>query len=301
MELAISNDFAGEYPTIEGVEDCIRRIAEAGYTHAHWCLEWDGDYLYSHSEMVQAREMMDKYGLKTKALHASKGSGEAGRAHMDRHARKDYTSTIEYNRRAGVELIKNRVEFAHVLGTTEIVLHLCLPYEEFIEHPESREVFYGQVYKSLDELQPYCLERNVRICFEDLYGPSLEMQIDQYERLFTRYPAEYVGLCLDTGHTNLIWGKDAVEKFVDRYKDRLYAIHAHDNFGWECRENRGDAHKLPGEGNIDWESLMKALRKSAYRGPWVLEVNKPAGEDTDAYLKRAYEAGQKYMGQENRG
>lgn len=60
---------------------------------------------------------------------------------MDVHYRKDYTSTIEYNRVAGVELIKNRVELAHILGTTEIVLHMYLPYLDFEEKPETKEIF----------------------------------------------------------------------------------------------------------------------------------------------------------------
>ena len=44
------------------------------------------------------------------------------------HYRKDYTSDLEPNRIAGVELIKNRVELTHVLGGNEIVLHMYLPY-----------------------------------------------------------------------------------------------------------------------------------------------------------------------------
>ena len=169
MELGINTDYEAEYVKIEEIEESIRRIAAAGFSHMHWCYEWDGDYIYSRSEMEQIRGWMDKYGLKAKSLHSSKGSRGVGNGRMDVHYRKDYTSAIEYNRVAGVELIKNRVELAHILGTTEIVLHMYLPYLDFEEKPETKEIFYGQAYKSLDELQPFCLEKKVRICIENIY------------------------------------------------------------------------------------------------------------------------------------
>lgn len=138
MELGINTDYEAEYVKIEEIEESIRRIAAAGFSHMHWCYEWDGDYIYSRSEMEQIRGWMDKYGLKAKSLHSSKGSRGVGNGRMDVHYRKDYTSTIEYNRVAGVELIKNRVELAHILGTTEIVLHMYLPYLDFEENRRQR-------------------------------------------------------------------------------------------------------------------------------------------------------------------
>lgn len=295
MKLGISTDYAGELSVVEQTEDCLKQIAEAGFTHMHWCFEWDGDYIYSRYEMEQIREWMDKYGLQAKSLHASKGSRGSGRGRLEPHFRKDYTSTVEYNRIAGVELIKNRVELANVLGTTEMVLHMYLPYLDFIEKPETKEIFYGQVYKSLDELQDFCLEKNVRICLENLFEAPGELQIEQFDRLFAHYPKEFLGLCLDTGHANLVWGKDFITKFADHFKDRLYSIHVHDNFGWGGQDGCGDAHRLPGEGNIDWKALMQVLKQSAYEGPYVLEINKPAQEDARDYLKRALAAAEKYL------
>lgn len=287
MELGINTDFMGEPDTIEEIENCLKLIAQAGFTHMHWCFEWDGDYLYARAEMQQIREWMDRYGLRAKSLHSSKGSRRGDVSHRLAHYRKDYTSSVEYNRIAGTELIKNRVELAHVLGATEIVLHMYLPYQDFAEVPGAKEAFYEAVYRSLDELQPFCREKNVRICIENLFEAPGELQIEQFGRLFERYPADFLGLCLDTGHANLVWGNDLVKEVVERFGDRLYSIHMHDNKGWGDEPGCNDAHLLPGEGSIDWKALMAALRKTAYEEPWVLEVCKPAGEDDGAYLRRA--------------
>ena len=78
MELAISTDFSAEFTTIEETEECLRLISEAGFTHIHWCFEWDGDYQYAYSEMEQIKDWMEKYGLRAKSLHASKGSRGIG-------------------------------------------------------------------------------------------------------------------------------------------------------------------------------------------------------------------------------
>ena len=290
MELAIATDYRGEFRKIEDIEACLHEIAEAGFSHIHWCFEWIGEYIYSKAEMYQIREWMEKYGLKAKSLHASNGSN-CGDAKQKGHYRKDYTSEMELNRIAGRELIENRVELAHIIGATEIVLHMYLPFLDFQNKPESKEVFYRQVLRSLDELEPFCKERNVRICIENLFEAPGELQLEQFDLLFARYPKEFLGFCLDTGHANLVWGDSFIEVLAERYKDRLFSIHMHDNKGWGDEPGCGDAHRLPGEGNIDWKRLMGVLRTSVYELPWILEVKKPAEEDTAAYLKRAKEAG----------
>lgn len=296
MELGISTDYDGEFQEITKIEESIRLIAEAGFTHMHWCYEWDSDYMYSRAEMEQVKEWMKKYGLKAQSLHASKGSG-AYSGHLQVDSKKNYLSTTEYNRIAGVELIKNRVELANVLGATEIVLHMCLPILDFAEIPGAKETFYTQAYRSFDELEPFCREKNVRICVENLFmnqGELQDEQIEQFDRLFERYSAEFLGLCLDVGHGYLVWGNEFITKFADRYKDRLYSIHLHDNWGWQ-KDGNSDAHALPGEGKIDWEALKSVLSKSAYKGAWVLEVVNSTGEDALKYLKRAREAGEKVL------
>ena len=183
--------------------------------------------------------------LKAKSPHASKGSRKETEARIEAHYRKDYASLLEPNRIAGVELIQNRVELAHILGAGEIVLHMYLPYEEFERQPGFKEIFYNQVYRSLDELMPFCEQRNVRICIENLFEAPGALQIEQFTRLCGRYPEKFLGLCLDTGHAYLVWGRDFVEKLVYPFRDRIHSVHLHDNLGWGEKPGCGDAHRIP--------------------------------------------------------
>ncbi len=284
LQLAVATDVGGEYSQIEKIDEILHKIAQAGFSHIHWCFEWDGDYIYSSYEMQQIKEWMEQYGLKAKALHATKGSRRNVNI-IDGHYRKDYTSDVEYNRKAGVELIKNRVDLAACIGATEIVLHLYVPHFTLREKPEMEEQFYQQVYRSFDELQPYCAQKGVCICIENLFDMPERYELDQLDRLFARYPAEFVGFCLDTGHANMVWGSKLTD-IIHRYKDRLNAIHIHDNSG------AADFHQLPGEGNIDWQEVMSAVARTKYELPLTLELM-CYDENMDVFLKKAYEAGER--------
>lgn len=283
IQLAIATDFAEiNLNNIEETEEILKRIAQAGFSHIHWCFEWDGDYIYSIYEMQQIKEWMEKYGLKAKALHASKGSSRNVNM-LDGHYRKDYTSNLEYNRKAGVELIKNRINLASCIGATEIVLHLYVPHITIRKDPEVEGDFYAQVYKSFDELMPYCMEKGVRICLENLFDMPADFMIGQLDRLFAKYPPEFLGFCLDTGHGNMVWRKEMPD-VLGHYKSRLFAIHIHDNSGI-C-----DFHQIPGLGNINWNSVMEVVAESAYELPLTMELV-CAHNELDSFLSEAYEAG----------
>lgn len=281
-ELAMATDYAGEADRLEDLEQTLKSISEAGFTHVHWCNEWDGDYMYSRYEMEQIREWMERYHLKAKALHATKGSKRDVTV-MRGHHRRDFTSDWEYNRKAGVELIQNRVDLAACLGVEEIVLHLYVPFETIQKHPEVKESFYRQAEKSLDELQPYCLEKGVKICLENLFDMPGECVLEQWDRMMNRYPGEFLGFCLDTGHANLIW-RSGMTEIIRRYGERIFAVHLHDNHG------AVDFHMIPGEGNIAWEEVMEAFAASAYQLPLTLELS-CGMDDQEEFLKEAYQAG----------
>ena len=281
-ELAIATDFMGEKPELEQIRFLMKQISDAGFTHIHWCHEWEGDYIYSSFEMLQIKEWMEEFNLKIKALHASKGTPRNVNIRRE-HFRRDYTSDWEYNRWAGVELIKNRVDMAACLSAHEIVLHLYPPHFTIQEKPETKENFYACVYKSLDELMPYCLDKNVKICMENLFDMPGEYMLEIWNRLFERYPKEYLGLCFDTGHANIIWGERA-PKMIEKYIDRLYAVHIHDNNG------SVDYHRIPGEGNIKWNSIINLLARSSYEGPLLLELS-CYDPEPEVFLQKAYKAG----------
>lgn len=300
--IAINTDYKGEIPYTDDMERVLRKISEAGFKYVHWCHEWEGNYIYSKSEMIQIKEWFDKYNLKAKGIHASEGAARLqknGRYQYrnDYDNRKDFTSENEYNRVAGVELIKNRVELAKELETKEIVLHMQLPWKAIDESEEFKNKYYEQVLKSFDELQEYCKEKNVRIAVENLLGTPIRCQKEQFDKLFKRYDKEFLGFCFDSGHGLIMSDGDPLE-LVERYKDRLIAMHLEDNLGAtpeqlsnDLTTAKQDFHMRPFEGLLDWKRLIKIISESPYELPLTMELS--CRENEEEFLIKSFKAGKK--------
>lgn len=132
-------------------------------------------------------------------------------------------------------------------------------------------------FHALDALEPIARDHNVRIAIENGDFRTLG-------RLFAAYPPDYLGLCYDCGHGNMI--PDGLDR-LDTFKDRLISIHLHDNDG------QGDQHKLLFTGTVDWPRLAALLAASAYAKCISMEVvMRNTGIDSEAeFLQRAHQTG----------
>jgi sugar phosphate isomerase/epimerase len=288
---ALSTDYNGESRNTERIRRTLSGIAGAGFSHIHWCHEWRGLYLYSAWEMRQIKEWLDELGLQAKGIHASCGEirsqyTTSGDFEGERENLKDYVSPNEYNRLAGVELIKNRIDLAGELGTGEIVLHLHLPYRIFENDRSFKEKFYTAAFRSFDELKGYCLEKRVRICVENLPDCPESFQTEMFDRLFSRYEGNYMGICFDTGHGN-VTSRDCLH-FARNYTERLFIVHIHDNQG------ASDEHLIPFQGTFNWEGFAEILANSPYQTPYLLELNMQ-DKDEQVFFQKALEAGRKFQ------
>jgi len=126
-------------------------------------------------------------------------------------------------------------------------------------------------------------DAGVRLAFENVRQP------EHTRYILDHYPLPHVGLCYDAGHAHF-WTPDT--DWLTMYRDRLFAVHLHDNDGTR------DAHRIPFEGSIDWEHVMEKIAASSYHGCIAVESEYAAGgyesaESLPDYLHRAYAGGQK--------
>jgi len=310
--LAINNDYKNDIPAINAIEEQIKNIAKSGFSHVHWCHDWNEEYMYCDIEMIQIKELLDNYGLKVKSIHASEGGFKAVRVngkmvdytHKYRNTvtRKDYTSPNEYTRLAGVELIKNRVNLAERLDTKEIVLHMQLPFKEFEESPKAEKIYWQQVFKSFDELKDYCAPKGIKIAVENLMMAPVKNEIEQFDKLFARYDFNFMGFCFDTGHGAIMYTDDPLF-LVRKYQSRLIAAHIHQSLpidpgllNDDMAVLKHDVHQVPDFVDEHWEDLAKIIAESPYELPIILEVVIPADQkNVDmAFLNNAREKGQKF-------
>jgi sugar phosphate isomerase/epimerase len=111
--------------------------------------------------------------------------------------------------------------------------------------------------KRLKEIADYAQELGIKIAFENT-------KIKGYlEYVFDHIDNDNVGLCFDSGHSHTHFND---EFDFAKYKDKIFAVHLHDNF------KNGDLHLLPFDGDIDWELLIDNLISCNYIGPITMEL-----------------------------
>lgn len=235
----------------------IYELAEAGFTHCSWGHQWCTDFMYCASEIAEARRVLKDAGIKLLDIHGSQGS------------EKCWYSPREYMRRAGFELVKNRVEMlAELEGEGVVILHgpNTKMYHESIpvEYSETRSktalINIEYAFRTLDELMPVLEKCNTKIAIENLIWDDWGL-VDRY---LERYPAERLGICFDVGHANILGNRMGE---MEKRKDRLVATHIHDNNGVN------DLHKPVFTESIDFEAVAKIIAGSSYKNPPCFEFS----------------------------
>lgn len=239
MKIAAATDFAGS----TGDPDMsLRALSEGGFRSLHWCHHWCDDFLYGKHEIAYIKSLLKKYDLELLDIHGSHG------------AEKAWCALDEYQRKEGVELVKNRIEMLRELdGRGTIMMHI--PFYKENEPPERRALIdrhMEALYRSLDELIPHLEKNGTMIAVENMWAETWE----GIERIMERYPEKYLGICYDSGHANASAGERMA--LLEKNKMRLQALHLHDNDG------NGDLHQPPFYGTINWERLAKIIATSSY-------------------------------------
>ena len=96
--------------------------------------------------------------------------------------------------------------------------------------------------------------------------------------LVDQYPANQLGLILDTGHVGVM-GNEIVEE-IKSAGDRLKGTHLHDVNG----NQDGDDHKGPNRGILNWNDMLKALIEINYSGPYTFETIVTKENETEEEL-----------------
>ena len=262
--LSLTSDFLSDTGCAEGD---LRALAAAGFTHVHWCHQWNTDFLYGRAEMEQIGRWLEEFGLKLPDLH-----GSAGRE-------KCWWSQREYERLAGVELVENRLRMTAQLGGNVVVMHVPAL-------KEGEEKTWEQLRRSMDSLVTTIRGLGVRLAIENMRDDDFGM----IRRLLEAYGPEVVGVCYDCGHGNI--GARRGLEYLEAVKERLIALHLHDNDGTR------DQHGVPFTGTVDFPQLMSLVARSGYRGCITLESNvKSLDEAARAtFLGDAYRTAERLRG-----
>ena len=147
-------------------------------------------------------------------------------------------------------------------------------------------------------LVPSAEKAGVVLAVENAFEPPNSARV--VRQLVEPYAGnEFVGVCFDTGHANIMTmksGKD-VAKFrhymysswyeeglvfendaLEVLKPYIVTTHMHDNDGY------GDSHSMPLDGTIDWSALVPALKSCPRMLEFQTEVNFNGGTNWSGKL-----------------
>lgn len=145
---------------------------------------------------------------------------------------------------------------ASAVGIQKFIVH---PSGEPIEESD-REDRLECARESLRRLAEFAQGYNAVIAVEDLPRTCLGRDSDEILALVSAHPA--LRVCFDTNHLL----RENPVYFVERAGSRIITTHVSD---YDLIDER---HWLPGEGNVDWNALITALKQVGYEGAWLYEV-----------------------------
>jgi len=177
-------------------------------------------------------------------------------------------------RKYAIKVNQDLFQSAKTIGAKYIVVHL---YSDRTKRSEIENMNIAR--DTLKQLIPYAEKTGVGIAVENL---GALWSIPHINSLLDEFNHPLVGICFDTGHSVLY---NKLEEELPLCKDRLFALHIHDNF------NEKDDHIIPFRGKIDWKGFIVALLKTNYQGPLMFEsYEREEGESIEHFIGKCREA-----------
>ena len=167
--------------------------------------------------------------------------------------------------------IERSIEIAGLMGVKIAVVH-PIHWFEYKGHEEEARRINLEYYRGLI---PVARNAGVKIAVENMgqkevkrkcISDDVGSRVADLASYIDELDSEWIVACLDLGHCSLI-GEEAQDAIRYLGKDRLKALHTHDN------SYTGDDHQLPGMGKMDWNAIMQALKDIGYEGELTYEAD----------------------------
>ena len=197
-----------------------------------------------------------------------------------------------YPRRAEhFEMLFRCIEGARRLGAKYMVMHpYNLPHKPLYSVKENREacIAYLAPYIEAAKKAGICIAVENMVDFGRKHRRYCGGDIYELIDLVDTINDPSVGICLDTGHAN-ISGINPAAAVRAIGKKRLFCTHINDNHA----QKGLDEHLFPYFGDIDWASVVRALKEIGYENDFSYEacVTPIPDEFRPAWLRYTVELG----------
>lgn len=245
--------------------DCLEAIRDAGFSILEICSSPTHLDYHDTPACEQVADRLRRLDLEPVSFHAPFAPDL------------DITSLDAAARRRACDEIFCAADAAAALGARFFVLH---PGPETGEIPRSERLERMEhAAQALDQIAEHCRQLRLSLVLENMLPHLFAGPVRDLLWLLGALRSTDVGICLDTGHAYLSGDLGGV---AHKLSGHLWMIHANDNRG------EFDDHLPPGEGDIDWNELLRRLAGEGFHGTFILEI--AGGRDTSEMLHGAQSA-----------
>lgn len=210
------------------------------------CMEISvGADLYENIDYAKTKALADTYGIKLNSIHLPFGN------------ELDISSEDNEIRTYAADVYKKMIASASEIGIKTAVLH---PSFEPIEE-NRRTSRMKNAKNSLAELDLFAYNHSVNIAVENLPRTCLGRNSSDILSLISA--GEHLSVCFDTNH---LLNEDFSD-FISNVGNKIITTHISDY------DFNDEKHWLPGEGDIDWNRLLKCLDDIHYNGVFMYELS----------------------------
>lgn len=193
--------------------------------------------------------------------------------------------TTEEERAERLEKMIHSIRVTAKLGCRYWVVHPIMPFGIEERDTELADKTWEMNLAFMSKLLAVAREENIVICLENMPMPNFSMgSPEAILRFVETMNDEHFKICLDTGHV-AVFPQLRLGDEVRRLGNNIRVLHVHDNSG------RGDEHKLPYRGVIDWADFLAALQEIGFDGAFSLELAMQTGAplpELEAEYRNAY-------------
>lgn len=167
--------------------------------------------------------------------------------------------------------IKRAVEVAEHMPFRFLVQHIG----KSDESDDPRKFEWAM--SGIEHLRAFCRQLGVTLLVENT--PNDLATPEKLKELLKTLHYPDLGVCFDTGHAHIT---SSVHQAFGVLEPHIRSTHVHDN-----KRDR-DAHLWPGEGTIDWNETMQALRSAPQVPALLMEIEGDEAVDVPRKMADAY-------------
>ncbi len=255
----------------------IKSIADTGYDGIEIVLDVPHLFLpVKKSDVETIKNEIKENRLEVTNLNSNTVSGWYKQNHVIEKFEPSLSNEDEKLRRWRIDFTKNVIDLAVEICSPSI----CIT--SGVANNSNTGKKMTNLEKSIIEISEYAEKKNISIALE--YEPGL--LLENFNDTLSLISKDYanLGLNLDVCHSTVL--RENIPAIINRIGKKLFHTHISD-----CKNSK-HYHLIPGLGDIDFKSIIKALREINYDGFLTAElytysnIPEDAAKRTITYLRR---------------